>query len=251
MRPGSPLRWASLHTDPYNILLVQSDPLKRQTCTVVLEEAGFTVRAAADAARALERVESCPPDIVVTDLVLPDMDGGALCRRLREHPRMRDAQIFGVSRSTTSADYVRALKAGFDLLLKEPCDPGTLVTEIGRVRVHAAGLRRRAQLAVARASIARSDAASVLAHSHSIREKYERRTRGDTLARIRSAYYELPGLNLTIAQAARLWQLDAHECAAVLVELVHRQFLACRDGTFCRRRCGPAAEAPEGLFLPR
>jgi CheY-like chemotaxis protein len=197
--------------------------------------------------RAWEGIDSCPPDVVVTDLVLPGIDGAELCHRLREDPRTCDVQIFGVSRSMTPADYVRAVKTGFDLLLKEPCHPSTLMKEIVRLRVRAAGLRRRAELIVARASVVRHDAATALARSRSIREKYEL-THADTVGRIRSAYYELPGLNLTIAQGARFWNLDLQECAAALVELVHRQFLVCRDGAFCLRRCGRTAEAPAALF---
>ena len=99
-----------------------------------------------------------------------------------------------------------------------------------------------------RASVVRHDAATALARSRSIREKYELRTHADTVGQIRSAYYELPGLNLTIAQGARFWNLDVQECAAALVELVHRQFLVCRDGAFCLRRCGQTPEAPAGRF---
>jgi DNA-binding response OmpR family regulator len=250
MRSGSPFRCASPHTDPSNVLLVQNDPLKRRTCALVLQDAGLTVSGVGDGAAAWERVEECPPDIVVTDLVLPDTDGMKLCRRLRDDPRTCEAQIFGLSRSTTSADYVRAVKTGFDLLLKEPCDPTTLLTEIRRVRVRAAGLRRRAQLVVGRASVALTDGASAVARSRSIREKYEHVTQTVTIARIRSAYYELPGLKLTVPQAARYWNLDPEACTVAFVELVRRQFLVCLDGVFCLHPCGQTAEASAELFSP-
>jgi twitching motility two-component system response regulator PilH len=239
MRPGSPFQRASLHadSDPTDVLLVQNDPFNRQFCATVLSKAGFTVRGVADGATAWEHVATWSPDIVVTDLELPHMDGVELCRRLRDEPRTRDVQIFGVSKSTSPADYVRALKTGFNLLLHQPCDPGILLREISHVRVHAAGLRRRARLALERASAARSDAANALACSRSMRERYDHRLSiADSVARIRSAYYELPGLKLTIEQGARLWSLDPDDCSAALFELVHRQFLVCRDGCFYLRR---------------
>jgi hypothetical protein len=55
------------------------------------------------------------------------------------------------------------------------------------------------------------------------------------LARARSEYLEMPGLQLTRAQAARLWALDARTCEAVLDALVDTRFLMCtRDASFVR-----------------
>jgi hypothetical protein len=53
--------------------------------------------------------------------------------------------------------------------------------------------------------------------------------------RVRGEFREMPGLTLTVAQAGRLWSLDAPTCSEVLSELVESGFL-CRkaDGTFCR-----------------
>ncbi len=53
--------------------------------------------------------------------------------------------------------------------------------------------------------------------------------------RVRGEFREMPGLTLTVAQAGRLWSLDAPTCSEVLSELVDSGFL-CRkaDGTFCR-----------------
>jgi hypothetical protein len=55
------------------------------------------------------------------------------------------------------------------------------------------------------------------------------------IARVRSEYHEMPGLRLTVAQAARLWQLDRLECEAVLDFLVRQRLLArTADGAFVR-----------------
>lgn len=56
---------------------------------------------------------------------------------------------------------------------------------------------------------------------------------GDLLARVRAEYLELPGLNLTPAQAQRLWHLDRAQCDRLLSRLVDERFLhRTRHGTF-------------------
>lgn len=53
--------------------------------------------------------------------------------------------------------------------------------------------------------------------------------------RVLGEYHEMPGLSLTLAQAARLWQLDAHACEAILGALVEQHVLRrTRDGAFVR-----------------
>jgi DNA-binding response OmpR family regulator len=209
-----------------NVLLAQGDPVTRQTCALVLSEAGFLVKHASDGLKAWQEAATWAPTIVVTDLVLPGLDGLELCRRLRSDDRTTDSLIVGLSKSKSVADYVQAVRTGFDLLLNQPCDPRTLLGEIMHVRIRAAGARRRSDLAVARAFAARHDAADVVERSRQMRHRHiERVTRHDALAKIRSAYLELPGLTLTAEQGARLWELDVQLCAAVLDELLGRKFL--------------------------
>ena len=60
-------------------------------------------------------------------------------------------------------------------------------------------------------------------------------THEQALRRVRSDYLELPGLTLTLAQAARLWSLSSELATAVLEELTGAGFLVCREGVYMRR----------------
>ncbi len=212
--------------DAANVLLAQSDPVNRQTCALVLTEAGFSVKHTADGLKAWQEITSSPPSIVVTELALPGLDGLELCRRLRLDYRTSMSVIVGLSKSTGVADYLEATRTGFDLLLHQPCDPRTLLGEIMRIRIRSAGARRRSELVVARAVAARGGARSVMERSRQNRDRaVERLTRQEALAKIRSSYLELPRLSLTVEQGARFWDLDVHLCAAVLDELLCRKFL--------------------------
>jgi hypothetical protein len=63
----------------------------------------------------------------------------------------------------------------------------------------------------------------------------------DEILRVRGEYLEMPGLRLTVAQARRLWGLDATRCATLLQTLVDAQFLfKTRDGAFMRVESGRA-----------
>ncbi len=56
------------------------------------------------------------------------------------------------------------------------------------------------------------------------------------VARVRGEYHEMPGLRLTPAQAQRLWQMDTHQCEAILGHLVEAHFLTrTRDGAYVAR----------------
>ena len=69
------------------------------------------------------------------------------------------------------------------------------------------------------------------------------------VVRIRGEFAEMPGLRLTMAQAARLWQADPTICASVLERLVREQFLYCTsDGAFIRL---PAVRTSGGRAAPR
>ena len=62
------------------------------------------------------------------------------------------------------------------------------------------------------------------------------------VARIRGEFQEMPGLRLTVAEASRLWQLDASTCTAVVEALVVQGFLVCtRDGAFVALPAAPKA----------
>ena len=65
------------------ILLVDDEPLITDSLTYSLKREGFDVEAVADGNSALEAVENLEPDLIVLDLMLPDISGFEVCRRLR------------------------------------------------------------------------------------------------------------------------------------------------------------------------
>ncbi|MHC5002507.1 MAG: response regulator [Planctomycetota bacterium] len=76
------------------ILVVDDEPHILQVLALKLGEAGYEVQTAADGRRALELVREQRPDLVITDLKMPHVDGAELCHSLRDDPRTRDIPLF-------------------------------------------------------------------------------------------------------------------------------------------------------------
>ena len=108
---------------PPLVLLVEDDQDTREMYSEYLSHSGLRVTSAASAYRALERAHEQTPNVVVTDIAMPGMDGLELSRRLRSEPPTRDVPIIAVTGNPTA----RAREAGCDVVLEKPCDPDDLL----------------------------------------------------------------------------------------------------------------------------
>jgi two-component system KDP operon response regulator KdpE len=109
------------------VLVCDDEPQILRALRVVLREAGFDAVPAVNAAQALDRAAAQPPDAAILDLVLPDGDGIAVCRSLREWSRM---PIIVLSAVGDEDEKVRALEAGADDYVVKPFAPRELVARL-------------------------------------------------------------------------------------------------------------------------
>jgi CheY-like chemotaxis protein len=86
----------------------------------------FEIVAAGDGARALEMIRASPPDLLITDLSLPGLDGFQLVALIRQDPQLRRIPIICLSGYGGHAHEQRALDAGCDRILQKPCMPDAL-----------------------------------------------------------------------------------------------------------------------------
>jgi CheY-like chemotaxis protein len=108
--------------EPPLVLLVDDDRDTREMYSEYLTHSGMRVTSANCGRRALERAHEQLPNVVVTDIAMPEMDGAELSRRLRADPPTRDIPIIAV----TGNGSVRAHEAGCDVVLEKPCTPDHL-----------------------------------------------------------------------------------------------------------------------------
>jgi len=107
---------ASLH-----VLVVEDDDDARELLQAVLEQRGARVTVADSVAAALTALEASIPDVIVSDIAMPEQDGIALARQVRALPGRRTPMV-AVSAFVASSDRRRALEAGFDQYLFKPID---------------------------------------------------------------------------------------------------------------------------------
>ena len=109
------------------ILIVEDSPLTMKIVRLTLGYEGFEVLEATDGNEALRLVEDSPPDLILQDLMLPDMDGFELVSRLRANPKTLGIPIIAFSGFLSRLEHGRAAAAGFTDFLPKPVDPTRLV----------------------------------------------------------------------------------------------------------------------------
>ncbi len=119
----------------HRILLVEDDPSIRELTTIGLRAAGYEVVAAADGREALDRFAADAPDAVVLDIMLPVLDGLAVCRTIRLGSTV---PIVMLTARTDAFDVVAGLEAGADDYVRKPFELPELVARL-RVALRRAG----------------------------------------------------------------------------------------------------------------
>lgn len=115
------------------ILVVDDEAHIRQLVTLYLEKEGFGVETAADGRAALSRVNAVKPDLVVLDLMLPEIDGWQVCRELRRSPLTEALPIIMLTARDDMIDRILGLELGADDYLTKPFNPRELVARVRAV----------------------------------------------------------------------------------------------------------------------
>lgn len=130
------------------ILVVDDLPLNRRLLQAVLESEGYEVLEARDGVDALEKLEREQVSAIVSDILMPHMDGYRLCREVRNDPRYRDLPfLFFTSTYTSREDEQLALNCGGDRFLRKPA-PASVILATMREILHAQPQENRATVAV-------------------------------------------------------------------------------------------------------
>lgn len=109
------------------ILVVERDPQVRDLEAYFLNEAGFAVEFVADGLAALKLAQDIRPDIMITEVLVPKMDGLALCRAVKKDEKLRDTVVLIFSILAVQS---RAKDAGADAFLMKPLGERRLVETV-------------------------------------------------------------------------------------------------------------------------
>jgi PAS domain S-box-containing protein len=129
------------------ILVVEDSPTQAEHLRLLLEGAGYRVELAGSGREALERLEAVRPDLIVSDVVMPEMDGYALCHAVKASEATRRIPFVFLTERRTALDILRGLELGADNFLTKPFDDALLVERVERI-FHNLALREHGQLEV-------------------------------------------------------------------------------------------------------
>lgn len=118
---------------PVKLLLVDDEPGGRLTLETALAPLGFRCLTASSGREALASAEEHDPDLVLLDVMMPEMDGFEVCRRLRARPRHAEVPILLVTALDDRESRLRGIDAGADDFLSKPIDRVELRTRVRSV----------------------------------------------------------------------------------------------------------------------
>jgi two-component system phosphate regulon response regulator PhoB len=115
------------------ILVVDDEPEAVELLEFNLKKAGFDVISAPDGAQALKKARSALPNLIVLDLMLPEMDGLEVCKILRRDPGTARIPIIMLTAKASEVDRIVGLELGADDYVTKPFSPRELVLRVNKV----------------------------------------------------------------------------------------------------------------------
>jgi phosphoserine phosphatase RsbU/P len=118
------------------LLLAEDSSLMRRMLASRLEEEGYEVITAVDGKEALEKTRQQKPELILTDFEMPELDGAALCRAIKEDPELRKIPVLMLTSLGEITQRVQGLDAGADDYIQKPKNPEEFKELFARIRAH-------------------------------------------------------------------------------------------------------------------
>lgn len=115
------------------ILVVEDSPTQAERVRLLLEGEGYRVEMAANGREGLRRVQSAPPDLIFSDVVMPEMDGFALCRAVKSAEATRRIPFVLLTQRSAPADVIQGFEAGADNFIPKPFADAALLERARRI----------------------------------------------------------------------------------------------------------------------
>lgn len=120
---------------PARILVIEDNPENLELMSYLLKAFGHTVTTATDGEEGLEAARREPPDLIISDLLMPKMDGYQVIRAVRRDPCLAQLPIVAVTAYAMRGDRDKVLAAGFDGYISKPIVPEEFASQIERYLV--------------------------------------------------------------------------------------------------------------------
>jgi len=113
-----------------SVLIIDDDEITLSLLESVLSGAGFHVQTMTDSENALKAIEKMRPDVVLSDLMMPKIDGFELCQSVRDNKALKDTRFIVVSAKAYASDEARALELGANGFIRKPINADTFAEKL-------------------------------------------------------------------------------------------------------------------------
>lgn len=117
------------NSDIPTILIVDDEEDILDLLQYNLEREGYATVLARDGREALQKAEDVQPDLVILDIMMPEMNGIEVCRRIRQHAHLRNTPILMLTALNSDEDHVRGLDVGADIYVAKPVSVPVLLSQ--------------------------------------------------------------------------------------------------------------------------
>jgi CheY-like chemotaxis protein len=118
--------------DRVRVLLVDDEPTANEAVQTLLDSCGAEVRVAGSAEQALQMLDVWKPDVLISDIAMPEEDGYVLIKKIRARTAEQNGDLpaAALTAYATTEDRVSILAAGFQMYLSKPADPSELIAVV-------------------------------------------------------------------------------------------------------------------------
>lgn len=118
------------------ILIAEDSPTQAEQLRHLLEQVGYQVTVAATGKQALTAIHARRPALIVSDVVMPEMDGYALCKEIKSDEKLKDIPVVLLTSLSSAQDVMKGLECGADNFIRKPYDGKCLLTRIDHILIN-------------------------------------------------------------------------------------------------------------------
>lgn len=116
-----------------HLLLVDDEPGLREAVSAYLEDSGFTVKVAANGKEAWQSIEADRPDLVISDIMMPQVNGYEFLQKIRSDERFLSLPVIFLTARGMTSDRIKGYQSGVDAYIAKPFDPEELVAIVQNI----------------------------------------------------------------------------------------------------------------------
>ena len=125
-----------IQPEEFEILIVEDSPTQAERLRRLIQSKSYKVRVAANGRLALALLREHRPQLVLSDIIMPEMDGYELCRAIKQDPALRDIPVILVTALNDAKDIIRGIECGADNFIRKPYAEDYLLSRIGHMLVN-------------------------------------------------------------------------------------------------------------------